>query len=489
MSSARRLKRSLQVAVLAAVCPALFAGASAAAPALAATGAHPVAVAGTWGNAKEVPGIEALNHGRSMIDQISCPSAGNCSAGGTYTDAGGTMQFFVVDETNGVWGSAEALPGSTVHNTNGLAFFDALSCASAGYCSGAGDFEPTSGRQRAWVATETNGVWGSAITVPGLSRLETGDQAVVRGLSCTAPGDCSAGGFYTDSGGIFHPFVINESNGTWHTAINVPGISTLTPLNTGEIQVLSCDSPGSCSAGGSFQIRNRLSLFTVSEKAGKWQPAIKLPGIDSLSKGAFPEFTHMSCTSAGNCSAGGHYGNNDRAFVVTETGGTWAAAQAVRGISITPQGFSDLDGLSCTSAGNCLAVGSYAAVIGQTQHAFAAFEKDGTWGSAKTIPGIAALNTGPGLSLEGVSCGAPGDCSTVGGYTDHQNHIQAFVASEVNGRWVTVQEVPGSAALNTGGNAVVWAVSCDAAGNCGAGGSYTVGNAFGPQEAFVVNQS
>ena len=81
MSSARRLKRSLQVAVLAAVCPALFAGASAAAPALAATGAHPVAVAGTWGNAKEVPGIEALNHGRSMIDQISCPSAGYCGAG------------------------------------------------------------------------------------------------------------------------------------------------------------------------------------------------------------------------------------------------------------------------------------------------------------------------------------------------------------------------------------------------------------------------
>ena len=83
----------------------------------------------------------------------------------------------------------------------------------------------------------------------------------------------------------------------------------------------------------------------------------------------------------------------------------------------------------------------------------------------------------------------PVTAGVVGGYTDHKNHLQAFVASEVNGHWAAVQEVPGSAALNTGGNAVLWAVSCDAAGNCGVGGSYTAGNAFGPQEAFVVNQS
>ena len=64
-----------------------------------------------------------------------------------------------------------------------------------------------------------------------------------------------------------------------------------------------------------------------------------------------------------------------------------------------------------------------------------------------------------------------------------------FSRAEVNGYRVTVTKVPGSAALNTGGGAVLFAVSCDAAGNCGAGGSYTVQNRFGKQEAFVVNQS
>lgn len=486
VSSASRLKRSLQAAVLATACPVLFAGV-AAAPASAAGGLRPAVTAGTWGKAEEVPGIEALNHGLSSIDQMSCPSAGNCSAGGTYTDATGAEQFFVVNETNGVWGNATQLTGATVHNLNGLSFVEAMSCASAGNCSTAVIFEPFNGKERVWVATETSGVWGNAIPVPGLDRLEGGGEASIRGLSCKAPGDCSAGGYYVDSGRIFRPFLVSETNGRWHTAIKVPGFAALGQLNTGEIEALSCDSPGSCSAGGTYQVGNSLKLFTIAEKAGKWQKAVKVPGNSSLKTDGSIDFTQMSCPSAGKCGAVGHFGDNARAFVATETAGTWGAVQAVRGISVTAEGFSDLTGVSCTSAGDCLAVGTWATVTGDTQHLFTVFERNGTWDSAKPVPGFARLNAGVLVEAGGVSCGAPGDCSVAGGYSDHSNHEQAFVASEVNGRWVTpVQEVPGSAVLNAGGTAITWAVSCGAAGNCGAGGTFT--QPFGKQDPFVVNQ-
>src|SRR3954451_6502952 len=49
-----------------------------------------------WGSAAQVPGIATLNAGGyAWIDSVSCASAGNCSAGGSYTDASGNAQAFV----------------------------------------------------------------------------------------------------------------------------------------------------------------------------------------------------------------------------------------------------------------------------------------------------------------------------------------------------------------------------------------------------------
>ena len=86
-------RRSASMIAIAAVCSALLAGAgpasgTQAAAALAAPG-------GTWGNAKEV--AAGLNQGgEGQLNSVSCASAGNCSAGGYYTDAAGHFQAFVV---------------------------------------------------------------------------------------------------------------------------------------------------------------------------------------------------------------------------------------------------------------------------------------------------------------------------------------------------------------------------------------------------------
>ena len=62
----------------------------------------------------------------------------------------------------------------------------------------------------------------------------------------------------------------------------------------------------------------------------------------------------------------------------------------------------------------------------------------------------------------------------VGGfYTDAHEHLQAFVARERKGRWGKAAEVPGTAALNQGGNAQVGRVSCARTSVCVAVGTYT----------------
>jgi hypothetical protein len=55
---------------------------------------------------------------------------------------------------------------------------------------------------------------------------------------------------------------------------------------------------------------------------------------------------------------------------------------------------------------------------------------------------------------------------------DRNLHNQGFVVSEKNGVWGRAVEVPGLAALNKGGNAGVGSVSCASPGTCAAGGSY-----------------
>ncbi len=59
--------------------------------------------------------------------------------------------------------------------------------------------------------------------MPGLAALNTGGYADVNSVSCASAGNCAAGGYYADSSGHGQAFVVSETNGTWGTAIEVPG--------------------------------------------------------------------------------------------------------------------------------------------------------------------------------------------------------------------------------------------------------------------------
>src|SRR5258708_21611356 len=80
-----------------------------------------VAGAGTWRMAIEVPGLGSLNKGGEVtLSSVSCGSAGNCAAGGSYRDRSEHSQAFVVSERNGRWGRAIEVPGSGALNAGGV---------------------------------------------------------------------------------------------------------------------------------------------------------------------------------------------------------------------------------------------------------------------------------------------------------------------------------------------------------------------------------
>lgn len=108
---------------------------------------------GIWGRAEPVPGAIALNKGwLAGLDALSCSSVGNCAAGGHYASIPGTseQQALVVTEVNGTWGKAQEVPGTAALNVDGIANVAAVSCV-AGTCSAAGSYRDGSGRRQVFV--------------------------------------------------------------------------------------------------------------------------------------------------------------------------------------------------------------------------------------------------------------------------------------------------------------------------------------------------
>jgi hypothetical protein len=102
------------------------------------------------------------------------------------------------------------------------------------------------------VVNQVSGTWRTAIQVPGTATLSQGNGAVLASISCAAAGTCSAGGWYQDGSGHTQAFVVSQVNGTWHTAIRVPGTATLNSGGAAWTVSVSCASAGNCSAGGGY---------------------------------------------------------------------------------------------------------------------------------------------------------------------------------------------------------------------------------------------
>ena len=429
------MRRRLAI-VAATVCSVLLFSICTAAGTSAAGSAPPAGLMGIWGTAEVVPGTAALNSGgAAAVTAMSCASPGDCSAGGSYRDGLFHIQVFVVGQSNGTWGMAEEVPGTAALNKGGSAQVTSVSCASVGNCSAGGDYTDGSFRNQAFVVGQSNGTWGMAEEVPGTAALNKGGSAQVTSVSCASVGNCSAGGDYLDGSGHGQAFAVAETNGTWGNAKEVPGIAALNTGGAAQLTSVSCASVGSCSAGGDYlDGSGHAQAFAVTETNGTWGNAKRVPGTAALNTGGAAQLTSVSCASVGNCSAGGFYRDafgNIEAFVVRQT--------------------------------------------------------NGTWGNAKEVPGTAALNTGGHAAIAAVSCASAGNCGAGGVYTDSSHHRQAFVVSEANGTWGAAREVPGTAALNTGGNAEIISVSCAAAGKCSAGGRYEDGASH--RQAFVVSET
>ena len=285
-------------------------------------------------NAATSPGPDFPGAG-GALSLVVCQDAGHCTAVGTYVnaDASDSDYPWVVTKSGGPWapGAEALLPadastlGDLMNGPSPFFGFTGLSCPSAGNCTAVGGYEDKTGAEEGLLLTERNGVWSHAVKSPlppnGIPNEEPNEfNTPLASVSCAAPGDCGAVGWYV--------------------------------------------------VDGSGARRGLL----LSERAGKWKAtALVLPANARAPGGVF--LTSVACPSRGNCVGVGYYGSHGKThgLVVRERRGKWGrAATAALPTNAAPAGKSHtfLDTVTCPSPRYCLAGGYYADRSGVTQGLF-----------------------------------------------------------------------------------------------------------------------
>jgi hypothetical protein len=337
----------------------------------------------------------------------------------------------------------------------------AVQCPGTGDCVAVGYYSvPGSGKvlvERAMGAVEHAGDWEPATPLSVPSDADSSQPQAAWSLACPAGAGCAGFGWYTRASGEWTPMTVNEARGTWSRGqplVLLPG-TAVGKDGHGTVDA-ACTTATDCVAALSFWSGGVAQVSVVSETSGKWGPirTVVLPADADNAEPRF--FTSVSCSSAGNCVAVGNYTRRGSGLVpmqVTESGGAWKRAVAL----VLPQHArgGNVRSVFCPATGDCVAVGFY-----QDQHAndlgFADSETRGTWQRATTLvapPGSLPPGNGrtrlPAIVMTpfAVTCASPGNCAAVGGYEDSEIDGQAMVATETNGAWTQARAVtlPGDA--------------------------------------------
>lgn len=456
-------------------------------------------------------GAATGNSQNALIYQVACPAAGDCLGVGGYTDTSANNQALIDTESDGTWSSsnvaASTLPdaGSPPRpNLTGVA------CPSLGDCVAVDAYDDASDNEQGLIDTESGGAWTpSEAPLAGVQPVFSNPGVEVADVACPAIGACIGIGSYVGSDTYEHGLIEAQTPSGWSASEAPLPTATYDSSSDPNFYDVSCSAPGSCATVGYYtdSSGNQQGLLDT-DAGGSWTATeLDLSALASAGEPAATDpqasVTAVSCPSAGDCTAVGTYEDAAGAFValqVSEVGGQWQAASALSlpgDASTSPDGSGDpiqndlyVNGVSCSSAGDCTAVGSYDATGANDMQAFTSTEVAGAWepGAETTLPsdvdGGAATN--PQAALDSVTCQSAGDCLAAGTYEAAAGQTVALLARQSGGSWTTAAAdlaTPYDASL---GNEYWASVACAPGGYCATGG-YIADNESGLENAFMLD--
>ena len=463
---------------------------------------------GVWGNAEPTEFSDGIRSttGNAMFNSVSCSAPGNCTALGDFPDTQGGRKAFTATSSkqtspppdegwdyarpaefpNGLFGYSEIVVSS-------------VSCASRGNCTVVGGFQHIIYMQgfQAFTMTSTNGVWAPVRAALFPDDVQARPDARFNWVSCASPGNCTAAGSFNNSLGANEAFTMTSTNGVWglaRPAEFAEGVQSDSP--DASFASVSCASPGNCTAVGKFKTFDASrEAFTMTSTNGVWAPAqpAQFPE-DSQHESRTGTFNSVSCASAGNCTAVGHFNNSlgaNEAFTMTSTNGVWATARPAQfpEDSQHESRTGTFNSVSCASAGNCTAVGHFKNSDGFLEAFTMSMADGGVWTPARPAEFAEDVQSdSPNATFSSVSCASPGNCTAVGEFANRINGYEAFTMTSINGVFEAARaaEFP-AGTQNETRSGLLNSVSCATAGNCTAVGRFV--SSIGIVVAFTMTST
>ncbi|HTW98541.1 MAG TPA: hypothetical protein VMD59_07180, partial [Acidimicrobiales bacterium] len=401
---------------------------------------------------------------------LSCSSAGDCVAVGTYTTPAGSTLGLLATESAGSWSSSEApLPAGA--SSQQAVTLPAISCPSTTSCEAVGSYRASDGYTEGLLLADSGGTWTATKAPIPSNGASSGQYTQLFGVSCTTAGNCSAFGWYITTSGSYDDMLLTETSGTW-TAVTAPMPGGLSQYG---LESISCAAAGSCLVVGSYITSSGIEDGLIErESAGSWSDSTA-PVPSGAASNPTIVIGDVACASTTACEAVGTYrdssGNTD-GLMLADSSGTWTAGEAPLPSGAATSGQSvELENVACPAAGSCAAAGSYADASGQTQAVLFA-QSSGSWSASEAPLPSGAATTGQQAGTYSLSCPAAGSCEATGSYAASAGGSDGLLLSETSGSWSASEAPQPSGAATTDPEEGVYTVSCPASGSCGAIGTY-----------------
>ena len=434
-----------------------------------------------------------------QLNHLTCASAGNCVVTGDVFERGllGALGVLLV-QTAGKWRVVTVpQPRDLPAGTKQVADIGSVSCPATGRCVGVGTAHAGESSEAIFMTQHGTRWPETTMKLPGGAKLG-GPSAI----SCAAAGSCSVVGGVADSkGGDQRLLFLDETGGRWGSWLE----EALPPNDQPELpfggSLISCQSPGDCTATGAYENEayDNVGLL-LTKRGGAWGRLVQpsLPANEDFGSNPLIGLSSLSCPSAGNCTAVGGYfdtEHNEDGLILSERSGKWLRgleAPLPANAGPNPQHGDGpempLTSVSCPAAGACAAVGFYRDK-GDNVHALLLSETAGKWTAGEPkFPADAAGGMDPG-GLSSVVCTRPGNCVAASGYVTGTNpdgnyRGKPLLVYERQGAWQKgiAVDLPADAAATSG--AGLMSVTCPPAGACLAIGSYT--DQAGNQQGLLV---
>jgi len=388
------------------------------------------------------PNTRASQH--NELRALSCTSTTNCWAAGDYF-AGTYYQTLIERYTGSSWSVANSQDTSPTQDN----VLNSVVCTSSMNCWATGDY--FSGTRDQTLIERYNGTGWKIVASPNTDPMQ---DNVIIGVTCTSAASCWAAGIY-DDGTNAHTLIEHLDASRWTIDLS-PNVRT--PADS-RLRAVTCASTARCWAVGDYSGVSNIQTLIEQYDGTAWSMAIA-PDTAAAQDNVL---NSVACTSTTSCWAAGYYNNdtNNQTLIEWYNGTAWSVFKSPN-TNATQN--NALVSVTCRSAADCWAAGHYNnGTYNQTliEH----FN-----GKAWSIISSPNIGTARNNQLAAITCTTATNCWAVGAYnggSDAQTLIEHF-----NGAGWTIVSSPNT---STGQRNLLLSVTCAATTDCWSAGYYNNG--------------